>query len=283
MGALGAMRRQDEMAIPRRERGGRPGSASVAAEALARPPAPCHGVAVLDSDSGFLLVLERRLRAAGWQAEVLARKPSAKRLAALDAEALIVDPALLGEARLQWLASLCRERPELSVIVCTATSTVPERVSALRAGVDDWLAKPCHPEELVARLDGAAAHRRRAAPGELAPVVVGEVEIRPDHHQAFVGEESLELTRREFQLLALLAGAGGKVLARERIYLSLWGYEMVRNDRSVDVFVHKLRRKIERLSPRWSYIQTEFGVGYRLAAVPVPAEQTAPGIQPLAA
>jgi DNA-binding response OmpR family regulator len=279
------MRRVDETAGPRRARGSRTGSASEAAEALASPPAPCHRVAVLDSDSGFLLVLERRLRSAGWHAEVLARKPSAKRLAALGAEALIVDTALLGETGQRWLAGLCRERPELSVIVCTASSTVLERVSALRAGVDDWLAKPCHPEELVVRLEGAAAHRRRAAPGELAPVVVGEVEIRPDHHQAFVGEESLELTRREFQLLRLLAAAGGEVLPRERIYESLWGYEMVRNDRSVDVFVHKLRRKIERLSPGWSYIRTEFGIGYKLVAAqtPAPAPAAGPRIEPLAA
>jgi DNA-binding response OmpR family regulator len=55
------------------------------------------------------------------------------------------------------------------------------------------------------------------------------------------------------------------VLAREQIYECLWGYEMARNDRSVDVFVHKLRRKLERASPSWRYIHTHFGVGYRLA------------------
>jgi DNA-binding response OmpR family regulator len=212
---------------------------------------------------------------------VLAKKLAARRVAALDVEAVIVDPALLGEGRLRWLTGLCRERPDLAVIVCTADSTVVERVSALRAGVDDWLAKPCHPEELVARLDGAAMHRRRAAPGETAPLAIGEVEIRPDHFQAFVGEASLGLTRREFQLLRLLAGTTGTVIPRERIYETLWGYEMVRNDRSVDVFVHKLRRKIEHHSPGWSYIETEFGVGYRLA--PKPAAAPAAAVETLAA
>jgi DNA-binding response OmpR family regulator len=264
------------------EAGGRASgrSARSAAEALASAPEPLHRVAVLDSDSGFLLVLERRLKAAGWQAQVLARKTSVRRVAALDVEALILDPALLGGDRLGWLAALCRERPGLAVIACTATSTVVERVAALRGGVDDWLGKPCHPEELVARLDGAAMHRRRAEPGAAAPLVIGEVDIRPDLFQAFVGDDSLDLTRREFQLLRLLAGAGGKVIPRGRIYESLWGYEMVRNDRSVDVFVHKLRRKIERFSPAWSYIHTEFGVGYRLA--PGAAEPAA-GAAPAAA
>jgi len=259
-------------------RRGRAGSARDAARELAKPPVPGHRVAVLDTDSGFLVVLDRRLQGAGWETEVLQRKLPVKRAAELDAEALIVDPALLGEGRIRWLRDLCRLRPEISVIACTASSTVAERVSALRAGLDDWLTKPCHPEELVARLDGAALHRRRAAPGESAPLAIGEIEIRPDQFQAFVAGNSLDLTRREFQLLGLLAQAGGEVLPRERIYESLWGYEMVRNDRSVDVFVHKLRRKLERHSPNLAYVHTVFGIGYRLAPAPAPA-----GIEPLAA
>jgi DNA-binding response OmpR family regulator len=271
----------NEVLVAPRAGRGRAGSASAAAAALASAPAPRHRVAVLDSDSGFVTVLTRRLRGAGWEPHVLRRKISLKRIEQLDIEALIVDPALLGERRLHWLAGLCASRPELSVIVCTTDSTVAERVSALRAGVDDWLAKPCHPEELVARLDGAAMHRRRASPSSSATVVVGELQIRPDRHQAYVGDDSLELTRREYQLLRLLAGAGGEVLARERIYECLWGYEMVRNERSVDVFVHKLRRKLERHSPGWSYIKTHFGIGYELCPAPV-AERPA-AAEPLAA
>jgi DNA-binding response OmpR family regulator len=103
-------------------------------------------------------------------------------------------------------------------------------------------------------------------PRNLEPVTIGEVEIRPDLFQAFVAGASLELTRREFQLIELLAGARGEILERELIYERLWGYEMARNDRSVDVFVHKLRRKLKQASPQWSYIQTQFRVGYRLLA-----------------
>jgi DNA-binding response OmpR family regulator len=221
--------------------------------------------AILDSDSGFLLVLGKRLERAGWSRETLTRRTSAKKLAALDVEALIVDVELLGVNKLAWLESICALRPDLCVVVCTASSTVAERVEALRAGVDDWLAKPCHPEELVARVEVATMHRRRGAASEAEPQQIGEVEIRPDQFQAFVGEQSLRLTRREYQLLTLLCEAGGEVLPRERIYTCLWGYEMVRNDRSVDVFVHKLRRKMELHSPGWSYVHTHFGIGYRLA------------------
>jgi DNA-binding winged helix-turn-helix (wHTH) protein len=96
--------------------------------------------------------------------------------------------------------------------------------------------------------------------------MAGEVEVRTDHFQAFVNGSSLDLTRREFELIELLATAEGRVLEREEIYSRLWGYAMVRGDRSVDVFVRKLRQKLEKASPRWRYIHTHFGIGYRFAA-----------------
>jgi DNA-binding response OmpR family regulator len=100
--------------------------------------------------------------------------------------------------------------------------------------------------------------------------VAGEVEIRADQFQAFVESRSIDLTRREFELIELLASAQGRVLEREEIYQRVWGYAMARGDRSVDVFVRKLRQKLEKASPQWRYIHTHFGIGYRFA--PEPAE-----------
>jgi DNA-binding response OmpR family regulator len=222
-------------------------------------------VAILDSDSGFLVVLAKRLERIGWKHRVLSAKVSAKTLAAIEADVLVVDLAVIGAKRWKWLARICEQRPDVRVIVCSGTSTAAERVCALRLGADDWLSKPCHPEELIARVEVVTAHRRRSEPRALEPVTIGEVEIRPDQFQAFVGERSLRLTRREYQLIQLLSRADGEVLAREHIYECLWGAEMIRNDRSVDVFVHKLRRKLEDASPRWRYVHTHFGIGYRLA------------------
>ncbi len=84
-----------------------------------------------------------------------------------------------------------------------------------------------------------------------------------DQFQAFVSGHSLELTRREFELMQVLAEASGRVIEREEIYQRVWGYAMAHGDRSVDVFVRKLRSKLQRLSPGWEYIHTHFGVGYR--------------------
>jgi DNA-binding response OmpR family regulator len=227
---------------------------------------PTLSVAILDRDPGFQTVLAKRMERCGWGYGTLPARLSAKAIEAIEADALIIDLAVLGAQRWKWLARLCRQRPDLAVVICTGSSTVAERVCGLRLGADDWLSKPCHPEELIARVEAVTFHRRRPETRKLEPVTIGEVEVRPDQYQAFVGGRSLRLTRREYQLIELLSRAGGEVLPREIIYECLWGVEMIRNDRSVDVFVHKLRRKLEQASPDWQYIRTHFGIGYQLTA-----------------
>jgi DNA-binding response OmpR family regulator len=106
---------------------------------------------------------------------------------------------------------------------------------------------------------------RRAGGGHAPALVAADLEIRPGAAQAFVRGESVGLTRREFELLSVLARSEGRVLEREEIYQRVWGYAMVRGDRSVDVFVRKVRLKLEQVTPDWSYVHTHFGVGYRFA------------------
>ena len=110
-------------------------------------------------------------------------------------------------------------------------------------------------------------HRLGEMPALEEVIEVGEITIRPDLYQAYVGENSLELTAREFEILHLLSQAD-RVLRREEIYERVWGYAMAHGDRSVDVFVRKLRQKLRQSSPSWSYIHTHFGVGYRFAPEP---------------
>jgi DNA-binding response OmpR family regulator len=238
-------------------------------------------LAVIDTDSGFVTVLAKRTAAAGWQLLQRTGSIPTEELVAMKLNALLVDPAVLGEGGWEYLERVCAELPELSVIVCSGRSTVAQRVRGLRLGADDWIVKPCHPEEAIARVEAVTRRRRRGRNKvEAVAVVAGEMEIRPDHFQAFVGGTSLDLTRREFELLQLLAGARGQVLERETIYQRVWGYAMAHGDRSVDVFIRKLRQKLEKSSSGWSYIHTHFGVGYRFD--PEPAGGMEPLLLPVA-
>jgi DNA-binding response OmpR family regulator len=184
--------------------------------------------------------------------------------------ALLVDVSVLGPDSWEFLEEICGAVPGLGVLVCTSQSTVAQRVRGLRLGADDWISKPCHPEEVIARIESVVRRRKRAiARADVGPVVVGELEIRSDQYQAFVSGQSLGLTRREFELLQLLTESHGQVIEREDIYQKVWGYAMAHGDRSVDVFVRKLRQKLQRHSASWQYIHTHFGIGYRFEPEPL--------------
>lgn len=224
---------------------------------------------VIDTDSGFVTVLAKRAEAAGWQLRQATGAVPAQEMVAMKLNAVLIDPAVIGEEAWEYLDRICGELPDLGVVVCTSRSTVAQRVRGLRLGVDDWLAKPCHPEEAMARVEAVTRRRRRARnEAEAGPLSAGELEVRPDQFQAFAAGESLDLTRREFELLHLLADSKGQVLERETIYQRVWGYAMAHGDRSVDVFIRKLRQKLEKRSPSWAYIHTHFGVGYRFDPEP---------------
>jgi DNA-binding response OmpR family regulator len=238
-------------------------------------------VAVIDDDSGFVRVLAKRLEGSGYQYWILSGPVPAEELAAMKLNALLVDPALLGPLAWEFLERVCGMLPGLGVIVCTQGATVAQRVRGLRLGADDWISKPCHPEEAMARIEAVVRrHRRGQTREDLGPLVAGELEIRPDQFQAYVGGESLEFTRREFELLGVLAEHAGKVLERDEVYRRVWGYSMIHGDRSVDVFVRKLRSKLQKRSPGWEYIHTHFGIGYRFDPQPVaPGADRVPGAQ----
>jgi len=226
-------------------------------------------IAVIDTDSGFVTVLARRAEAAGWHLNHSAGPVPPRDLVAMKLNALLIDPAVLGDEAWPYLERVASMLPDLGLVVCTGRSTVAQRVRGLRLGADDWMTKPCHPEEAIARLEAVSRRRHRGRhEHEASPLAAGELEIRPDRFQAFVGDEALDLTRREFELLYLLAEERGQVLERERIYQQVWGYAMAHGDRSVDVFIRKLRKKLEGLSPRWTYIHTHFGIGYRFEPEP---------------
>jgi DNA-binding response OmpR family regulator len=236
-------------------------------------------LAVIDVDSGFATVLSKRLSALGWEHRITGGPLPAGALVSMRLNALVVNLGVLGPNAWEYLEEICTKLPGLAVIVCTGQSTVAQRVRGLRLGADDWLTKPCHPEELIARVEAAVRGRRRAEV-RASSVAAGDLQIRADQFQAFVEGVSIDLTRREFELISLLAEAEGQVLQREDIYQRVWGYAMAHGDRSVDVFVRKLRLKLERASPAWRYIHTHFGVGYRFAAEPadgsVPAAPAPP-------
>ncbi|HEX8051090.1 MAG TPA: DNA-binding response regulator, partial [Solirubrobacterales bacterium] len=139
-------------------------------------------------------MLARRGEAAGWHLEQSAGAVPPRDLVAMKLNALLVDPAVLGDEVWPYLERVASMLPDLGLVVCTGRSTVAQRVRGLRLGADDWMTKPCHPEEALARIEAVSRRRSRGRREfEASPLVAGELEIRPDRFQAYVGQDPLEL------------------------------------------------------------------------------------------
>jgi DNA-binding response OmpR family regulator len=155
------------------------------------------------------------------------------------------------------------------IVVVSARGTEHDRVHALEIGADDYLVKPFSMKELVARVQ--AAVRRGTRPQERQrgeAVELEELRIDPREVEAFVDGQPAGLTATEFKLLYALALEQGRVVTRDELLQRIWGRRETHRDRTVDVFVRRLREKIDRRAPRHTFIQTRYGVGYKLEPQP---------------
>src|SRR4051794_35035104 len=138
-------------------------------------PGPIR-LAVLDSDSGFVHVLIRRAEALGWQYRRLEAPPRMEEFVAMRIHALVVDPELLGPGAWEFVEKLAAALPGMGLVICTGRTSVAQRVRGLRLGADDWVTKPCHPEEVLARIEAVVRRRKRATgQDDRAPMVEGEL------------------------------------------------------------------------------------------------------------
>ncbi|GAA4326733.1 response regulator transcription factor [Actinomadura luteofluorescens] len=151
---------------------------------------------------------------------------------------------------------------DVPVIIATARDDEPEIVRLLNAGADDYLIKPFSIEHLSARL--AAVLRRSARSGPTAELSVGGLHIDLDRREALLDGEPLELTRREFDLLAYLAARPGRVVARRELLAEVWR-QAYGDDQTIDVHLSWLRRKLGETAAAPRYLHTVRGVGVRLA------------------
>jgi two-component system alkaline phosphatase synthesis response regulator PhoP len=155
------------------------------------------------------------------------------------------------------------------IVVVSARGTEHDRIHALDIGADDYLVKPFSMSELVARVNAAARRGvRTPEPARGEAIQIEELLIDPREVQAYIDGESVELTPTEFRLLYQLALDRGRVVTRDELLQKLWGRRESRRDRTVDVFVRRLREKIDRRAPRHTFIQTRYGVGYKLEPEP---------------
>ena len=219
-------------------------------------------VLLVDDDTGLIELLRDYLAEEGLDAAAATDGLSGVRAALETAPDLVVLDVML--PRLNGFDALrrIRETSAVPVIMLTARGQEVDRIVGLELGADDYLPKPFNPRELVARIR-AVLRRGRQAAGAGAAITVGDLRLEPGARRVQRGGESIEVTGTEYSLLELLVREAGKVVKRDVLFREVLGRRPVPYDRSLDVHVSNLRRKLGELPDGGERIKSVRGVGYQ--------------------
>jgi two-component system, OmpR family, response regulator MprA len=218
-------------------------------------------ILVVDDDPKMLSLMRRGLTFAGYSVQLAPDGEHALRLA-MDylPDLVVLDLMLPGLDGIEVCRRLRAGEPELPILMLTARGRVPDRITGLDAGADDYLVKPFDFDELLARI---RALLRRARPAEEAPLTFLDLVLEPATREVRRGDRRLDLTTREYELLEFFMRHPRQVLARETIFERVWGWTFLGESNLIDVHIRRLRDKLEAGGePR--VIQTIRGAGYSL-------------------
>ncbi len=223
-------------------------------------------VLVVEDEPAIAESLAYSLRREGYVVETAGDLAEADPKVAL-ADLVILDLMLPDGSGFDLLASMRRRDNPPAVIILSSRDQEADRVAGLETGADDYVTKPFSPREVVARVRAVLRRTRKAAtsgPGALLPLTAD-----PETRRAAVPGEPLELTRVEFDLLATMLAAPGRVFTRAQLIEHIWGDNFAITDRTVDSHVKALRRKVSTAGGDAQLIETVRGVGYRVSDEPV--------------
>jgi DNA-binding response OmpR family regulator len=220
-------------------------------------------VLVVDDEAHIVELARLYLSREGYQVEGVADGGQAlARFAQLKPDLVVLDIMLPGMDGL----TICREirkTSQVPIIMLTARDEVTDKVVGLELGADDYLTKPFHPQELVARAK-ALVRRARLEPDQPKLIRAGRLEVDLERHEVRHATNKVQLRPKEFDLLALLARHPGRVFQRSELLDLVWGYDFPGYTRTVDVHVQQLREKLAAGGVVDPTIQTVWGVGYKL-------------------
>ncbi len=188
---------------------------------------------------------------------------------------LVVLDIMLPELDGWEVCRILRGKSATPIIMLTARSDDLDRIVGLEMGADDYLAKPFNPRELVARVKAVLRRTRHSEPltQETDLLRFPLLDISKKRHAARLGNKEIPLTPKEFDLLWSLASHPGRTFTRAELLEHIWGYDFFGDDRTIDVHVKRLRRKLEPEGHPYRYIHTIWGVGYRMEALPADSEE----------
>jgi DNA-binding response OmpR family regulator len=224
-------------------------------------------VLVVDDEDHIVELARIYLTREGYEVEGVGDGSQAlARFGQIKPDLVVLDIMLPGADGLE----ICKEIRKLSqvpIIMLTARDEVTDKVVGLEVGADDYLTKPFHPQELVARAK-ALLRRARVEPDAPKLIRAGKLEVDLERHEVRYEQAKVQLRPKEFDLLTLLARHPGRVFQRSELLDLVWGYDFPGYTRTVDVHVQQLREKLATAGVKEPSIETVWGVGYRLELSP---------------
>jgi two-component system KDP operon response regulator KdpE len=219
-------------------------------------------VLVVDDDRALLRALQVGLAARGHQVVVaVAGEEGLAKVALSEPDVVVLDLGLPDIDGLE-VCHRIRQWSGVPIIVLSAVGLEDRKVAALDGGANDYVTKPFGMAELDARIRTAIRVRTPAAGAESPELVVGRLQLDLPHHQASLDGKTVELTAKEFDLLAFLARHAGKVCTHQMILGQVWGGEYGREAEYLRVYIYRLRRKLGDRDGQW--LRTSPGIGYSL-------------------
>ena len=228
---------------------------------LSRPDDDAPHLLVVDDDTRIRSLLKRYLTENGFRITIAGNAEEARaRLRGLEFDLIVLDVMMPGETGVELTQSL-REERDVPILMLTALTETDDRIEGLEAGADDYLPKPFDPRELILRITNIL---RRGGPQQqpkLEQVVFGPYSFQIARRELKRGGEPLKLTDREQEILAIFAQRAGETIPRHELV----GEDANVGERTIDVQINRLRRKIERDPANPTWLQTVRGIGYRLS------------------
>ena len=231
-------------------------AATPSRKTLSQPSRSMH-ILLVEDDPALAESTARALRSQGWEVDHTARgEPVAASLKADPYDLLILDVGLVGIDGFETLRRVREQGLETPVLMLTARDSIEDRVQGLEAGADDYLVKPFALAELIARVR-VLTRRHQARQGSV--LAMGSLKMDLTARRAWIGEEPLELSAREWSVLEFLLGRVGHVVGKEQILQAISGWDDALSENAVEVYVSRLPPKIE---PAGLRIRAVRGFGY---------------------
>jgi len=227
-------------------------------------------ILVVDDEEHILTLIKFNLEQAGF--EVVSANDGEEALSKVEIERpdlIVLDLMLPKKDGMEVCKELRLQRNVTPILMVTAKDDEFDKVLGLELGADDYMTKPFSPREVVARVKAILRRSKivetpTQQEEEIDAIRIADLKVLPEYYEAYVADEKLELTPKEFELLYYLVKNKGRVLTRDQLLSAVWNYDFAGDTRIVDVHISHLREKIERDTKKPVYIKTIRGLGYKL-------------------